>query len=264
MKTRIALLSLFSTFVVAGTASAQSKFTKLGEEPAIRHKVELRDNRWEIVPEGAGSLNSPLRQHVMGGLRFRYHLSDAFAVGITGFGGITFPTKNFTGIIQVQDRDADGNADLPNGESDLKANNDNADFDPLRRVRAVKFGGSVDGELTPIYGKLGIFGKYFVRYDLSLVLGMGVVQTAGILAEVDDAGGAGVDARFIPSPHVGVGSRLFVNDFIALNLEFRDTLVLDNFDGGLINDVPATTLNNFVTGTLGASIFFPTTAKISK
>ena len=263
MKTRLVLLSLFSTFVVAGTASAQSKFTKLKDEPAIRNKVELRDNRWEIVPEATGSLNSPLRQHVMGRLRLRYHLSDFFAVGITGFGGITFPTKNFTGIIQIQDRNQDGTADLPGGENDLEGNQD-ADFDALRRVRAVNFGGSLDGELTPIYGKLGIFGKYFIRYDLSLVLGMGVVQTAGILTEVAPVEGDGIDARFIPSPHIGVGSRFFVNDFIAVNLEFRDTLVLDNFDGGLEQGVPATKLNNFVTGTIGAAIFFPTTAKISK
>ena len=55
----------------------------------------------------------------MGRLRFRYHFSDFFAVGFTGFGGTSFPTKNFDGIIKVQDRDQDGNADLGNGEDDL-------------------------------------------------------------------------------------------------------------------------------------------------
>jgi outer membrane beta-barrel protein len=263
MNTRFALFSVASMFAVAGTASAQSKFTKLKEEPAIRNKVELRDDRWEIVPEATGSLNSPFRQHVMGRLRFRYHFSDFFAVGFTGFGGTTFPTKSFTGIIQIQDPGADG-ADLPGGEGDLEGSQDAA-FDALRRVRAVNFGASLDGELTPIYGKLGIFGKYFVRYDLSLVLGMGAVQTAGILQEIEPSGDSdGIDARLIPAPHFGVGTRLFVNDFVALNLEFRDTLILDNFDGGLVEDVPDTKLNNFVTGTIGAAIFFPTAAKLSK
>jgi hypothetical protein len=253
--------------MIAGTAQAQSKFTKLDQQPGVRHKVELRDDRWEIVPEAAGSLNSPLTQHLMGRLRFRKHFSDFFALGITGFGGTIFATKSFNNVIAIQDIDGAAGADLPNGLADLKGNAD-AGFDPLRRVRAVKFGASLDGELTPIYGKLGIFGRYFLRYDLSAILGMGAVQTAGILPVVDaannPAGSAATDARFIPAPHFGIGTRLFVNDFFALNVEFRDTLILDNFDGGLVQGQPDTKLNNFVTGSIGAAIFFPTVAKISK
>jgi hypothetical protein len=120
------------------------------------------------------TLNSGFRQQVFGGLRFRYHLSDVFAFSLNGFGGVGFPTQSFTGILQTQDRNEDGVADLPNGEGDL-ANSQDAVFDDLRRVREVKFGAALDGEFTPIYGKISAFGKLFVRYDFSAILGITAV-----------------------------------------------------------------------------------------
>jgi hypothetical protein len=61
-----------------------------------------------------------------------------------------------------------------------------------------------------------------------------------------------------------MGTRLFFSDAVALNVEIRDTLILDNLDGGLVAGAPDTQLNNFVTFGMGVSVFFPTVAKIGK
>lgn len=249
MKSRISFFSALLVVLVAGSAWAQSKFTNLEDEPAIRNKLELRDDRVEVVPQGAFTLNSGLRQHFTFGARLRYHLSDVFALGISGFAGLSTPTGTFAGILEL--RGVGNEAGLNNGDPAL---------DDLRRVREVKFGGSLDGEFTPIYGKMSLFGKVFFRYDLSAILGVAVVATDEIvdLVQNDEA------LRFIPGPTFGLGLRFFLNDFLALNTEIRDTLVLDNFDGGLVGNEPNAELNNFATFSLGLSVFFPTLPKISK
>lgn len=262
--TRAALFSVVALSLYAADAAAQSKFTKLKNEPAIRNRIEYRNDRVEVAPAVGGTLNGQLRQQVYGSLRVKYHLSDLFAVGISGFGGISFANQTFKGIIEVQDRNQDGVADLPGGEADLAASDDEI-FDNLRRVREVPFGAALEGEFTPLYGKISAFGKIFAHYDLSLTLGVGALRTQGIIAEVSpDEDRDALDPRFVPAPHLGVQMRFYVSDMIAINAEFRDTLLIDNLDGGLANGQPDTNVNNFFTGSLGASIFFPSVAALSK
>jgi len=269
MKTRVSLLAMIALISLwGGSASAQSKFTHLGDEPAIRHKIEYRDGRFELVlPMVSPSLNSGLEQSLLLGGGLKYHLSDVFAIGLSGFFGLSFATATFNDIIAVQDRNADGAADIgAGGFGDLKGNTD-PQFDDLRRVRQVKFGASLDGEFTPIYGKLSFFGRVFARYDLSAILGVSGIETAGILPEVAPRTGAeATDPRIIPAPHFGVGSRVFLSDFMALNVELRDTLLLDNLGGALDPKTlePQTALNNFWTLGLGLSFFFPMVAKLGK
>jgi outer membrane beta-barrel protein len=260
MRTRLSLLALASLGLFAAPAAAQSKFTSLEDEPAIRHKIEYRDGRFELVlPMVAPSLASGLQQALLLGGRVKYHLSDVFAIGATGFFGLSFPTGTFSDVIAKV-----GQGQLDGGLNDLRASDD-ATFDPLRRVRQIKFGASLDGEFTPIYGKMSLFGKVFARYDLSLILGVTGVQTAGIIPEVAPAeGNDPVDPRIIPAPHFGVGTRVFLSDFMALNFEVRDTLILDNFNGAQLDGVAQTKLNNWWTLGAGLSLFFPMQAKLGK
>ncbi len=87
---------------------------------------------------------------------------------------------------------------------------------------------------TPVYGKLRLGGSV-VRFDIHVDMGVGVVDSA------TSRGASGV---------VGVGSKFFLGEAVALRIDlrnhvFRQELLDENF---LVNDLSVTT---------GLSIFFP-------
>src|SRR5512138_51141 len=83
-------------FVVVGTAVTialpAAARTPLSEQPAVRHKYELRQRRFEIAPTFEASVAADFRHTLSGGLKLEYHITDSFSITALGFYGTSVNT----------------------------------------------------------------------------------------------------------------------------------------------------------------------------
>lgn len=108
----------------------------------------------------------------------------------------------------------------------------------------VEYFGALEVGYKPIYGKFSLFDTSILYYDIGATLGGGWVNAGTIQGAA--SGGFG-----------GTGSvigRLFLNDWMAFDLELRDLI----FPTSLNNQ---STIANLVTVSAGMSFYFPTTSE---
>jgi hypothetical protein len=159
---------------------------------------------------------------------------------------------------------------------------------------------SIDAVFTPFSGKLGLFSALFTEYDIYVYGGLGLIgwnkhfdqeSTAQILGVSTDpadpsycaVAGMGQDSECLLHPvnaddgvkvggSFGAGVNLFLNDFIALNLEIQDIVTSNNLAGlnTTIEDIPPVVdrldrdVFHNVTLQVGAKFYIPFKAKRTK
>src|SRR5688500_12679101 len=128
---------------IAGTAGAKPR--PLSEQPAVRHKFELRDKRLEIVPTFEASVAAEFKHTLSGGLKIEYHLTDTLSIGALGF----FGTDLNTGLLDqiVDSLPASMPTDDPT-PSQAQA---------LEHANTMPIHGGVGITFTPWFGKMGLF-----------------------------------------------------------------------------------------------------------
>ena len=121
---------------------------------------------------------------------------------------------------------------------------------------------------APIFGKFAVFGAVF-NYDLHGFLGAGALNFESICADPDFVDTDGTSCSPIESiggmkfaGAVGVGTRIYFNNFMALNFELRDYVT--SFSEYARNNTDNAELQNFVIGTIGLSIFMPFDVYVSR
>jgi len=73
--------------LLVGTAHADRR-NVLEDQPAIRHKYEMRKTRFEVSPALVMSINQDFRHFVGGGIVLQFHITDWLGIGVQGaFGG---------------------------------------------------------------------------------------------------------------------------------------------------------------------------------
>ena len=208
---------------------------KLEDGPAVTKRLLLRGGRFEASPGIGFTLNDAFQRTALLGLQLHYHITDSFAIGVSGYYGISFNTDLADRIETSRPERADAGAFAETGLI-------------------------VSAELTytPIIGKFAMFGRNVFNYDLHILAGVGGVQAAG-----------GPDLEeFNIAPVVGFGMRTFVQDGISVNLQLRDYLYASSLnavpaDDGGAEATESSFSNNFAI-TISAGFFFPQEAKISK
>jgi hypothetical protein len=234
------------SLLAAAPALAASKFTDLKKEPAIRSKVELSKGRFEISPFlGVSILDGSFNRLLVVGAHLKYHLTPWLDIGghISGT-AVKIKTTIHNDICTVRE-----SLSMPCDDGT------NPDSFP-GRTRAANFQAFLQASLTPMYGKVSLFGALFLRYEFALFGGFGVVGTNNL---------AGTASALRPSPTFGTDIHLYFTEFFALDIQFRDTVVLDNWYG-VTNasgdlDLKANHLAMF---TFGATIMLPFKAKRTK
>jgi outer membrane beta-barrel protein len=91
---------------------------------------------------------------------------------------------------------------------------------------------------SPIYGKISWFTWAVLNFDLYAIGGAGVVRYTGLADGTSFMG------------NVGLGSRVFINEFLSAKIEFRDYI----YDRTLVND--SEIRHNYAL-TAGISILIP-------
>jgi outer membrane beta-barrel protein len=281
-----------------GIAEAQRRRDPLENEPAVRHRLLLVKNRFELTPLFESTINADFR-HILGaGLKLEYHLSDMLSfgvIGVYGFGLDTGLVDKIDGTLEEID------PSLPGSGCMATPQNPNA-CDPTREPSRDEFKahlnempihGAAFVSLTPWYGKLAAFSTAFVNFDFYFQAGVSFAQLKSDCPDtictdeqpgvsIPDPDGDGPGMGLIPDNnpnnddplndgnkfglYLGGGIHVFFNDFIALDLTVRDYAFSDNPSGADFNADLAVTeddsrfLHHLFFGA-GLSIMLPPGAK---
>jgi outer membrane beta-barrel protein len=276
---QVAFLGL-ALVATSGLARAERQ-NPLEGQPAIRHRLELRDMRFEITPFMGFTMLEDFNNTIMGGGKLQYHINDWFSIGGLFAGGASIDTGLKKQVLSTLTDNA------PTGP--MRAAAENA----MNRITWMAAG---QAEFTPFAGKLSLFSKGFFNYDFYIDGGVGFVQLDNNISSPSLLGspgntmmpsntntptGAGNDcssnAKFNAfgcntglktGPTVAIGVHMFFNDSIALNLEYRAIIIKDNSAGRDVNgdmtvndDDLSISTKSFVT--IGLAFFLPLHPDIS-
>jgi outer membrane beta-barrel protein len=273
----LALVSL----AFAAPAAAQSRTSPLDGQPTVRHKEELRDGRFEITPTFEASISAPFKNTLAGGLKIEYHITDVFSVDALFF----FGSSLNTGLLD-QVADSLPTTDAP-ASMDLTPSRTTA----LSHANSIPIHGGVGLTFTPFFGKLALFQKAFLAYDIYLSGGFGFAKTENDFQGDDKAttceqfcddatkdprdkftdprNDGPHNAAFNPGVQFGGGLHLFFNNWAALDIYVRDYMFGDNPSGldfnndNRVDDSDRRFLSHLFVG-VGIAFYLPTTAKISR
>jgi outer membrane beta-barrel protein len=166
----------------------------------VPRKAFLKKHRLELAPFAGITLNDPLIRHYSFGGDLNFYITDILSIGLEGqyFIKELSERTSLTGLQYYR---------IPS-------------LNKLKYHAALAFG------YVPGYGKFGLFNKYIVHWDITFALGVGMMWTEVIPRRFGDAPFANQNI----APHVGVGARLFVLDWMTLSVTFRDYMYLDKFE----------------------------------
>lgn len=258
-------LPIFLGLVCISSVALAEKENPLEGQPAIRNRYQVRDNRVEAGLSLAFSLNRNLRHNILIGAKINYHINNYFSVGTDMAAGIGFNSGLHGELDDSYPTYAD---DDPNHTT---AEKDAAYFDRLlwdrlnNRLSDVRFAGDIRFAFTPIQGRIGLFSKVFVNYDMYIFAGLGMAMTKnhGDMGDTDSdfalRKGTQVPARtgtgqatFSPTapalqedfvnadeanegfrvgPAFGLGMHMMFNNFLSLGVEVKNLVFEDNETG---------------------------------
>jgi outer membrane beta-barrel protein len=270
MKTASTLLA--TALVLTASAPAFARKSPLDGQPDVRNKYELRLKRFEIAPTFEATVQADYKHTISGGLKLEYHLTDSLSIG----GLIFFGTGLDTALTEsVSDSLVNPDDPVAPSREDFK-----------NALNTMPMHGGVGATFTPWFGKLNLFSKLYLAFDIYVSGGFGFAQLESVGGS-DDCKPTqdGVDLNmnpefddprnddpcnsgFRPGIQVGAGMHIFMNKWIALDLSFRDYFFTDNPSGGDFNadrrvdsDDPRF-LGHLFFG-LGISFYLPPKVKIS-
>lgn len=168
--------------------SNEGVMKKLKEKAAVRYQFKMRDHRTELGFMMSSSLGDVYNRNLLFGFQAQRYLSDSFGVGLHGFFGLSIESAL---------------AERIRGERPKRVTSD--------AFSSVGVGGALEAIYVPAFGKFSLLGVITSRYDLHLTGGVGMVQVSGDAFD-----------SFALAPTVGVGSRFFINQNLAINLQVRD------------------------------------------
>ena len=242
LTTTLALLML----LVSAPALAQSdeelrqadELPEIYQGSPVRNRILYRSTRLEASAVFGATLADSFKRNVLPGISANFFLTDNFSIGATAVFGVTHP-----------------NTDLKTNLEDqlIAAGNRQQDLDRLT-FSYIKQIIEVEGSYVPLVGKFTLLNGAEVKFDVHLLFGVAFVGLGAEKAE--GARSTQVDEALTGSqvsPTVGVGSRLFLTDNVALNLQVRNYI----FQRAEISDNNVDTeWMNHPMVSLGVSIFF--------
>lgn len=274
MKTsKTLVLALFAGLGLAtvsrpAVAEQAERVSPLAGAPAIRHRVELRQTRFEIGAGIGAALNPDFYQPVLVNVRAAFHIADWLSIGGVFSQNLTPDLK--TGYTdKVTDR-------LPKTRSDGTPARQPTQSEALDTIAKVNYIISPQLEIVPFTGKFAMFNRLFAAYDFYLFGGPGLVNYKADGQECAGGSGSGgcPDVGTKLGANFGVGFHTFFNQWLALNVELRDIFLKNNPSGRdtnadinamgqpLVSDADKTWGHNVFLGA-NLTFFLPTTANVS-
>lgn len=254
------LITILFVLLIVMTVAPQLKAQEIVLEgplvgqPAVRKMLLMREGRISISPLVGTTLLDKYRRNVIIGAKLEYSFFDWLAIGIWGGYAINGGTCDSTACTWLDTK-------LTKEIKD-KARANVMNLPDANRVREQI--GSINGLITaqltfiPLRGKLGLFKALFLNADFYLFLGggLGVVKDRGTkgnkatdilgdpvaptCADTNPRDGMADDynscvkmeSRIVAVvPTFGGGLDLFVNEWLAINIEYRALPMKLNISG---------------------------------
>jgi outer membrane beta-barrel protein len=253
----------------------------LAGAPAVRRLRIFREGRFEITPQIGFTLTDEYSRTIGLGASATYHFTDWIGIGAWGFfAPIHIDTGLTDQVAQLGQTASSNRLSLPSREG----------FPD--QIATLNWGAALQVVFIPLRGKLSLFQKLFIDADFFVTGGvafLGVEERAdtlpGLCADADTSGNC-IPSQSDRASRVAItgtfsaGLRLHVNDWMALNIEWRALPFEWNTSGADVNG--ATNLNGdsgFADGVvdsqdrafqfnhmfiLGWTFYLPTKARISE
>lgn len=165
--------------------------TRWDDIAVLPRRYTLKAKRVEVTPSYHFTLNNPLIRHHAVGAQINYFLSEALWLGVEG--QYYFPQ---------QTSDVEGTYFLIGSQD--KA---------LPAVNKMIFSALLDFGYVPVSGKFALFNRAIVHWEGYVTLGVGAFMSQVIPVKRSDPAFNTISAIF----DIGVGSRLFLTRWLALN-----------------------------------------------
>ena len=205
----------------------------------IPRKSFLKRYRVELMPYFATTMNDNIIQHFALGGEINFFLTDILSIGVAGH----YYFKN------VLDQEF----------------YTRYHFHRVPSLNKYKYTTTFNFAYVPIYGKFTVFNQKIMHYEVFATAGVGISGTEVIPR----------DYRFDPFSNnftltfpVGMGGRLFLTDWMAVQVAFRSYILLDKFEPSnrtenvdVDKDNASTDIVNNMMFNIGFSFFLPTSFK---
>ena len=177
---------------------------------SVQRRKTRKAGRFALVPHYGLSLNDPVVTTHTAGASLYYHLAEGFGFVLGGDQRLMQVDAAAVHLVRSQERWVRG-----------------------EQVMTRSFG--LGASYTPIYGKMALVSDWVVHYDVY----------------IEGRGGfTDIDAEFKPTGEFGLGGRLYLNEFMSLDLTGRWKMFSDEFRG--VEDIKAPLFLN-----TGLAIYFP-------
>jgi outer membrane beta-barrel protein len=276
MRTRFATVSIASALALAALPQvAQARKSPLAGQPDVRDKHELRLRRFEVAPTFEATLSADYKHTFSGGVKLEYHLTDSLSIGGLVFFGAASNTALANSIYDSLPTSVPAGDPTPTQEQ----------FDSHLNTMPVH--GGLGATFTPWFGKLALFGKSYLAFDVYLSGGFGFANlktnfgddycdpvmdgtdpVSGDPLFTDPRNDCPYNSGFKPGIQFGAGMHVFFNNWIALDISFRDYMFKDNPSGqdfnadGVVDSDDPRFLGHLFFG-VGVSFYLPPKIKIT-
>jgi outer membrane beta-barrel protein len=257
LKKTTILLAFFTSLPVTAWAELPERKSPLADAPAIRHRVELRDKRFEIGAGVMSTIAQDFYHAVLVGGKASFHLTDWLAIG--GMGGVNVTPNLKTAFLERLE------GALPEAKGTDRTPTRAEALDPMNKIGQAF---ALQVELIPFTGKYSLFSKLFANYDFYAFGGPGFINFIADVPPCDTEGNSCPVTGLKVGANFGVGMHTFINDFLSINVELRDILLPNNPAGRdetgdlVANDDDLKWRSNFMVG-VNLTLFLPSTARIS-
>ncbi len=202
----------------------------------VPRKLILKQNRMELIPYMGTTLNDNLIRHIALGGEFGYYMSDAMSVGIGGH----IYTKQQTDrayLTGLQQR-------------------------VLPTLNQYLYTVTLNVNYEAAYGKMAVHNKKILQWGIFLSGGVGMTGTEVIPRNAAHEPWTNNNITI----QVGVGFRVFINQWLTLWGGVRNYMMMDKFENSSRTQISASeaekdAASRFINNVLfqvGVSLFFPT------
>jgi outer membrane beta-barrel protein len=278
------LVTLLVGFTVIGislsTEAAQERKSPLTNAPAIRKRLELRNNRVEFGVGAGVTIGQDFYNALLIMPRLSYHMTDWLALGV--FGGLNV-TKKWKSTFNSDLQEALDLGDKTLGvakSSDPKTPTAPIADATMNRINNLA-GAQI--EFLPLAGKLALFGNAFMYFDFYIFGGAAIVNlinSGNLPGACADSNLSASDALFYScsanvekgmkiAANGGLGAHAFLNNYLAIAIEIRDLVYKNNSAGRDVNGDKKTNssdlklTNNFLCS-INLQVFLPSKPRVSR
>ena len=168
----------------------------------IPRKPFLKKGRFDLAPFFGATMNDNIIQHFHLGLEMTYHITDVLAVSVLGMGYFK---------------------DILDQEFFTRYH-----YERVPSMNKYNYTVTLNFSYVPIYGKLALFNQHLMHFEVFALAGVGGSGTEIVPKDYRYKVFTNPFALTFP---IGLGARVFVNKWIAIQASIRDYMMVDKFEG---------------------------------